>query len=266
MTVAAFFVTVIATLWSFAWVFVRLPRVAVETRTHLRLVPGAENQNRIELTVINRGSEALTICNIGLRDAVDRGGVVRDFARDHADHPDAIPHSTHDVLPCRIEGHGALRFTYMPEQLALFPSGTVVRGYTQHLNTTPAGLVVGLPNPFSLTRRAFTIPGTREPADRNRDELRIVEIPASNGIGTAKSVAKLYGCVAAGGAEIGMTSEVRGALINAATPPTKGLRDKVLHIDTEASTTSKSIPAPTTTTSSFTELQVAEIGGAASPF
>jgi CubicO group peptidase (beta-lactamase class C family) len=87
-------------------------------------------------------------------------------------------------------------------------------------------------NPFSLTRRAFTIPGTREPADLNRDELRIVEIPASNGIGTARSVAKLYGCVARGGAEIGMTPATLSYLANAAVPPIKGLRDKVLHVDT----------------------------------
>jgi CubicO group peptidase (beta-lactamase class C family) len=101
-----------------------------------------------------------------------------------------------------------------------------------HLNTMPAGLVLGLLNPFSLTRRAFTIPGTHEPADLNRDELRIVEIPASNGIGTAKSVAKLYGCVARGGAEIGMTPATLSSLANAAVPPIKGLRDKVLHVDT----------------------------------
>jgi CubicO group peptidase (beta-lactamase class C family) len=101
-----------------------------------------------------------------------------------------------------------------------------------HLNTMPAGLVFGLLNPFGLTGRAFAIPGVREPADLNRDELRIVEIPASNGIGTARSVAKLYGCASTGGAEIGMTPATLSSLINAAAPPTKGLRDRVLHIDT----------------------------------
>ena len=101
-----------------------------------------------------------------------------------------------------------------------------------HLNTMPAGLVLGLLNPFSLTRRAFAIPGLRELADLNRDELRTVEIPASNGTGTAQSVAKLYGSAATGGAEIGMTPAALSALIDAAIPPTRGLRDKVLHIDT----------------------------------
>jgi CubicO group peptidase (beta-lactamase class C family) len=57
-------------------------------------------------------------------------------------------------------------------------------------------------------------------------------MPASNGIGTARSVAKLYGCVATGGSEIGMTRGALDALITAAIPPARGLRDKVLHVDT----------------------------------
>jgi CubicO group peptidase (beta-lactamase class C family) len=100
-----------------------------------------------------------------------------------------------------------------------------------HLNTMPAGLVRGLLNPFSLTGRAFLVPGLRDPADLNRDELLTVEIPAANGIGTARSLARLYGCAAAGGAEIGLTPDILGSLANSATPPVKGLRDKVLHID-----------------------------------
>ena len=101
-----------------------------------------------------------------------------------------------------------------------------------HLNTMPPAFVVGLLNPFSLTGRAFETPGSRKLADLNREELRTVEMPASNGIGTARSVAKLYGCVATGGAEIGITPGTLSCLINAAVPPSKGLRDKVFHVDT----------------------------------
>jgi CubicO group peptidase (beta-lactamase class C family) len=101
-----------------------------------------------------------------------------------------------------------------------------------HLNTMPPGLVVGLLNPFSLTGRAFAAPGARELADHNRDELRAAEMPAANGIGTARSVAKLYACAATGGSQIGMTPAALDALVTAAVPPTKGLRDKVLHVDT----------------------------------
>jgi len=104
------------------------------------------------------------------------------------------------------------------------------------VNTLPPGLVVGLLNPFSLTARAVTIAkGITDPANLNRDELRVVEIPAGNGTGTARSVAKLYGSAATGGSEIGLTPSTLDTLKTPATPPTKGLRDKVLHVDTSFS-------------------------------
>jgi CubicO group peptidase (beta-lactamase class C family) len=66
----------------------------------------------------------------------------------------------------------------------------------------------------------------------NRDELRVIEMPAVNGTGTARSIAKLYGSAATGGTEIGLAPSVVDALGKPAVPPTNGLRDKVLHIDT----------------------------------
>ena len=60
----------------------------------------------------------------------------------------------------------------------------------------------------------------------------MIEIPSSNGIGTARSVAKAYGAVATGGADLGMTASTLDALVKPAVPPTNGLRDKVMHIDT----------------------------------
>jgi CubicO group peptidase (beta-lactamase class C family) len=57
-------------------------------------------------------------------------------------------------------------------------------------------------------------------------------MPAVNGTGTARSIAKLYGSAATGGAELGLTAGTLEALHKPALPPTKGLRDKVLHVDT----------------------------------
>ncbi len=57
-------------------------------------------------------------------------------------------------------------------------------------------------------------------------------MPGFNDMGNAKAVAKLYGSVAIGGSEVGTTASTFGALVRPATPPTGGLRDKVLHIDT----------------------------------
>ena len=57
-------------------------------------------------------------------------------------------------------------------------------------------------------------------------------MPAANGIGTARSIAKLYGSAATGGSEIALTPSTLDALKKPAMPPTNGLRDKVLHVDT----------------------------------
>ncbi|GBG38536.1 serine hydrolase domain-containing protein [Mycobacterium montefiorense] len=102
-----------------------------------------------------------------------------------------------------------------------------------HLNTMPRRLVLGLFNPFDLAMPALTVAkGIKDLADFNRDELRVVEMPAVNGTGTARSIAKLYGSAATGGAELGLTGGTLEALHKSALPPTKGLRDKVLHVDT----------------------------------
>jgi CubicO group peptidase (beta-lactamase class C family) len=102
-----------------------------------------------------------------------------------------------------------------------------------HLNVMPMRFVAATFNPRSLTSRAATIPkGLNTLDDYNRDDVRVVEIPATNGIGTARSVAKAYGCVATGGSDLGLAAGTLDALIQPATPPAHGMRDKVLHVDT----------------------------------
>jgi CubicO group peptidase (beta-lactamase class C family) len=101
-----------------------------------------------------------------------------------------------------------------------------------HLKALPPRFVAALVNPRSLTARAAHIPGLRSLDDINRPELRAVEMPAVNGTGTVRSVAKLYGSVATGGSEIGMASSTLDALIDGPTMPADGFRDKVLKVDT----------------------------------
>lgn len=113
-----------------------------------------------------------------------------------------------------------------------------VHGYSRaelllHLNSMPPRLVAAMLNPFGLTARTFVNPkGIGDLHAYNREEVRAVEIPAANGIGTARSVAKAYGCVATGGSDLGLTANTLDALAKPAIPPTEGLRDKVLHVDT----------------------------------
>jgi CubicO group peptidase (beta-lactamase class C family) len=102
-----------------------------------------------------------------------------------------------------------------------------------HLHTFPRRFAVSMLNPRTLSARTFMVPGVGSSAeDVNHEAIQAVEMPAWNGIGTARSVAKLYGSVATGGSDLGMTTPTLDALTKPAEPPTDGLRDKVLHIDT----------------------------------
>lgn len=103
-----------------------------------------------------------------------------------------------------------------------------------HLKEMPAGFLAAALNPVGLAARSTTIPKGVDPfaGDYNRDAVRVVEMPSSNGIGTARAVARLYGSAASGGAEIGLTAATLAALAAPPIPPGKGLRDKVLNVDT----------------------------------
>lgn len=98
----------------------------------------------------------------------------------------------------------------------------------------PPGMALASFNPYSLTTRSCMVAkgvNGAEPANFNREEVRILEIPSANGTGDARSVAKLYGSAAAGGADFGLTPATFDVLTAPAIPPTGGLRDLVLHVD-----------------------------------
>ncbi|WP_319436618.1 serine hydrolase domain-containing protein [Mycobacterium sp. RTGN5] len=107
----------------------------------------------------------------------------------------------------------------------------------RHLNVMPAGFVVAALNPVGLSARATNVPSDVKPwdGDYNRDEVRSVEMPSSNGIGTARAVANLYGAAAAGGAEIGLSKDVLDQLTAPASIPSGGTRDRVLNVDLQFS-------------------------------
>jgi CubicO group peptidase (beta-lactamase class C family) len=100
-----------------------------------------------------------------------------------------------------------------------------------HMNTMPAGMVLGYMIPRSLTRRTFGNPKLSSPADFNRPEYRRVELPAGNGIGQVRSMAKAYGVFAAGNHELGIDEDTLKALTAPPTPPSLGSRDEVLKTD-----------------------------------
>jgi CubicO group peptidase (beta-lactamase class C family) len=99
---------------------------------------------------------------------------------------------------------------------------------TRHLFTMPAGMIAGFLNPWSMTSRAFFNPalGARDLNDRAYLGL---ESPASSGVGQVRAIARVYGALATGGRELGITRGTLEALEEAAPEPVRGATDVVTH-------------------------------------
>jgi CubicO group peptidase (beta-lactamase class C family) len=92
------------------------------------------------------------------------------------------------------------------------------------LRYTPVAVTMKMIGPGSLLRRSFVGLGV-DPNDR---EYFTVEVPAGNGVGTARAIARAYSCFAEGGAELGVTPETFGRIT--APPVMAGARDVVLGV------------------------------------
>jgi CubicO group peptidase (beta-lactamase class C family) len=101
-----------------------------------------------------------------------------------------------------------------------------------HLNQLPVGMVLSGMWPLSLVARSVGALHLKNPADIGQLELRHVEIPSANGIGQARGIAKIYGCLAMGGQELGIKPATWRELIAPAIVPRGGSRDAILKLDT----------------------------------
>ncbi|HEY5946488.1 MAG TPA: serine hydrolase domain-containing protein [Kofleriaceae bacterium] len=101
-----------------------------------------------------------------------------------------------------------------------------------HLNTLPWRFVRDIMKPKTLTARSFNNPRVRGSATLDTPAYRAVEMPASNGIGSARAIARAYGALATGGRELGIQQATLGALMKPPTRPRDGSYDLVLHVDT----------------------------------
>ena len=102
-----------------------------------------------------------------------------------------------------------------------------------NISKLPGAFVKNFLNPKSLTARTFANPKVVGMPHRYNDpEMRRIELPASNGTGTARAIAIAYGEFATGGERLGIKSETLAALMNPASPPTDGIFDQVLQAPT----------------------------------
>jgi CubicO group peptidase (beta-lactamase class C family) len=95
-----------------------------------------------------------------------------------------------------------------PERLAILVPFSVGRAL-RALPTTPGPMLARFFWPWSLLRRSMKVLGEVDPNDRRYLEA---EVPAGNGVGTARAIARLYSVFAEGGGELGVGPETMARL------------------------------------------------------
>jgi hypothetical protein len=129
--VLGFALSVVALLWNLALTIVRAPRIRVEidpkrdVNIHVGEAPSSPEAFRV--IVVNRGSEPITIKNIGLR-SPQRPELPLDYET-YLRNSLPVPDPTDQSLPARIEGRDCLVWTYGEDMLGRYGIGTLVIAY-----------------------------------------------------------------------------------------------------------------------------------------
>jgi len=98
-----------------------------------------------------------------------------------------------------------------------------------HLGEMPAGMVLSLLWPKSLTSRALLNPRMKRPTGLGNKDYRSVEFASGSGIGEARAIARAYGALATGGESLKIRRETMNELI---APPRLVRRDAVVKVNT----------------------------------
>jgi CubicO group peptidase (beta-lactamase class C family) len=83
----------------------------------------------------------------------------------------------------------------------------------------------------ALVAQSVNILRLNNPATLGSKEYRQLEIPAANGFGQARAIARIYSVLAGDGRELGISAATRSALFTPGPAPREGTRDAVLKID-----------------------------------
>ncbi|QDT11329.1 serine hydrolase domain-containing protein [Planctomycetes bacterium K23_9] len=104
-----------------------------------------------------------------------------------------------------------------------------------HLHELPPLMVLAGIWPWSLVSKSVGILPVNDPAEIGSAPYRNVEIPAANGFGQARAIAKVYDVLARGGKELGIKASTWRELSAPAQSPERGDRDAILTLDTKYS-------------------------------
>jgi CubicO group peptidase (beta-lactamase class C family) len=129
------------------------------------------------------------------------------------------------AVPLGIEFYIGLPSEIPDDRLATVKTLSLARALWA-LPRTPPALLKKYFQPSSMIRKSFLF------ADLSWNDRRTleVELPAGNGVGTARAIARAYSAFAEGGAELGITPETFARIT--ALPPTDHPEDVVLGVPT----------------------------------
>ncbi|HSC00443.1 MAG TPA: serine hydrolase domain-containing protein [Burkholderiaceae bacterium] len=127
------------------------------------------------------------------------------------------------ALPLDLEFHIGLPKDIPDERLAKLETLSPWRGLLA-LRYTPLSVTLKMITPGSLLRRSFV--GLA--IDPNERRYLEAEVPAGNGVGTARAIARAYSAFAEGGAELGLTPQTVAEIT--APPRVAHAKDRVLGV------------------------------------
>jgi len=128
------------------------------------------------------------------------------------------------AVPLGLEFYIGLPKDIPDERLAKFKPLSPWRAILALRNTPPV-LIRKILTPRSLLRRSLGFPADADFNDRKALEI---ELPAGNGVGTARAIARAYSAFAEGGAEVGITPATFASIT--APPSVAHPRDEVIGI------------------------------------
>ena len=139
---AAFCISMTALLSNLVLLWLKWPRIIVEVATRTGVLPAMNppdaqpDWDNVVLTVLNNGSEAVTIQSVGLTSSARIDGHCLDYLDTwHASQAPTLPtaHGAQQppVMPIRVDGHACAVFEYAGAALTELPAGLAYRGYAR---------------------------------------------------------------------------------------------------------------------------------------
>ncbi|WP_267643944.1 serine hydrolase domain-containing protein [Haloarchaeobius amylolyticus] len=110
--------------------------------------------------------------------------------------------------------------------------GFGARDLVGNLTGFPWKMLLALANPRSMVSKSMSPFDVSSPAELNDPPYRYLQIPAGNGIGAVRDIARLYGALATEAGPPGFDTSTIDALAQPGNPPAEGPQDVILKTET----------------------------------